>query len=98
LNRLVVSRKKARKRRWLRLIVVFVAVPLAVWSVVFLVWLFWPDFGGRTGPAQTSQSKKAGGMAEQKTGRSQGDQATQQSSERIPDEDRKKLDTILEQR
>jgi hypothetical protein len=93
-----VSRRKTKKRRWLRLIVVFVAVPLAVWSVAFLVWLFWLDLAGRRVPAQLSESKKAVGVPERKTGQHQGNQSSQQSRERIADEDRRKLNDILEQR
>jgi hypothetical protein len=93
-----VSRRKAKKRRWLRLIVVFVAVPLAVWSVAFLVWLFWPELAGYTVSTQTSGNKKSVGTTEQKTGERQGDKSTQQARERIADEDRKKLNDILERR
>jgi hypothetical protein len=93
-----VSRRKAKERHWLGLIVIFVAVPLVVWSVVFLGWLFWPDFAGRAVPAQISESKKTAGPPERKSDRRQDEQSTQRSRERIAEEERKKLNDIIERR
>jgi hypothetical protein len=78
--------------------VIFVTVPLTVWSVVFLGWLFWPDFAGRTVPTQISESKKTAGGPEHKNARRQENEGMPRPRERIGEEERRRLDDIIEQR
>jgi hypothetical protein len=91
------ARKKQRKITWLRTLLLFLLVPLAVWLAAFLLWFFWhdinnlftPDDARRLRPKPARQSEK-----NENRERAPGPQP----QERIFDEDRKKLEEILKQR
>ena len=88
------ARKTRKKHRWFRSLVLFVMTPILVWVLAFLAWFFWRDITklfDKRGPAKTPP------------GVSRGTEKTQlrrenKSQEKIPEEDRKKLDEILKNR
>ncbi|MBI2232194.1 MAG: hypothetical protein HYU46_24255 [Deltaproteobacteria bacterium] len=88
------ARKTRRKHRWLRSLVLFVTTPILVWILAFVTWFFWRDI--------TKLFDKKG-SAKTPPGVSRGTEKTQprrenKSQEKIPEEDRRKLDEILKSR
>jgi hypothetical protein len=93
-----VARKKRKKHSWRRTLLIFVVMPLTVWFLAFLIWFFWYDMNRFLGPGKTVTRPKVSSSP-------QGERATDRESrpatgvpENIPDEDRRKLDDILQQR
>ena len=88
------ARKTRKTYRWIRSLVLFVMTPIIVWILAFVIWFFWRDITklfDKKGPAKTPP------------GVSRGTEKTQprrenKSQEKIPEEDRKKLDEILKNR
>ena len=88
------ARKTRRKHRWLRSLVLFVTVPILVWVLAFLAWFFWRDItrlfdkkgATKTPPRVLRGTEKTQPRRENK------------SQEKIPEEDRRKLDEILKNR
>jgi hypothetical protein len=88
-----VAQKKS-KRSWLRSLLLFIVTPIIIWVFAFLAWFFWRDFTQLF--EKKAPSKAAPGV-------SRGAEKTQpqrenKSQEKIPDEDRRKLDEILKNR
>jgi len=89
-----VAQKRSKKRSWLRSFLLFIFIPIIVWILAFLAWFFWRDITklfDKRGPAKTPP------------GVSRGTEKTQlrresNSHEKIPEEDRRKLDEILKNR
>ena len=88
------AQKKSKKTSWLRSLLLFILIPISIWILAFVIWFFWRDITKRfdkRGPAKTPP------------GVSRGTEKTQprrdnRSQEKIPEEDRKKLDEILKNR
>ncbi len=88
------ARKTRRKHRWLRSLVLFVTVPILVWILAFLAWFFWHDIAklfDKKGPAKTPPGISRGTEKGQP-------RRENKSQEKIPEEDRRKLDEILRNR
>ena len=88
------AQKKQKKRRWLRNLLLFIFTPIIIWILAFLVWFFWRDI------VELFDKK---GSAKPPPGVSRGAEKNQlrrenKSQEKIPDEDRRKLDEILKNR
>lgn len=74
---------KRKKRSWFTLVGVSLITVFLVWSLAFLLWLFWPDLKERFWPAGTKN------VANEKKNASR---------ERIYEEERKELENILKRR
>jgi len=89
-----VAQKKSKKRSWLRSLLLFIFIPIIIWILAFVIWFFWRDItrlfdkkGATNTPAGVSRgTKKTQPHRENK------------SQEKIPEEDRRKLDEILKNR
>ena len=90
------SSRKRKKHRWLRTLLIFVVTPLTVWLLAFLVWLFWHDIVGRLPQDKTSMRPGASSARDGELGKSRRRQPAKRSREDIREDDRKKLDDILQ--
>jgi cytoskeletal protein RodZ len=89
-----VAQKKQKKRSWLRSLLLFIFTPIIIWIIAFLIWFFWRDIAklfDKRGPAKTPPGVSRG------TEKSQ-PRRDNKSQEKIPEEDRRKLDEILKNR
>ena len=88
------AQKKRKKRSWLRNLLLFIFTPIVIWILAFLLWFFWRDIAklfdknapSKTPPGVSRGTEKAQPRRENK------------SQEKIPEEDRRKLDEILKNR
>ena len=88
------AQKRSKKTSWLRSLLLFIFIPIIIWVLAFLIWFFWRDIAklfDKRGPAKTPPGVSRG----TEKGQSRRDNKSQ---EKIPDEDRKKLDEILKNR
>jgi hypothetical protein len=90
-------KKKAEPKNWLKTTLVYVFIPLIVWSLAFFGWLYWDDITKLffRHAATDGGSPRATRMRE-KSDKSSA--PTKRSDEKISDDDRKKLDDILKKR
>jgi hypothetical protein len=82
------AKKKRSKTSWLRWLLLFIFTPLVVWLLAFLLWFYWKDVA-KLFSADRERLPPAPKATEQV------EPARQRPSEKILDEDRKKLDEIL---
>jgi hypothetical protein len=88
------AQKKQKKRSWLRNLLLFIFTPILIWILAFFVWFFWRDIAklfDKKGPAKTPPGVSRGAEKTQP-------RRENKSQEKIPEEDRKKLDEILKNR
>ena len=88
------AQKKQRKRSWLRSLLLFIFTPIIIWILAFLVWFFWRDIVklfDKNAPSKTPPGVSRGAEKTQP-------RRENKSQEKIPDEDRRKLDEILKNR
>jgi hypothetical protein len=85
-----VATKRKKKRRYLKTLLLFIFTPIIVWFFAFLVWFYWGDIGLRLKKEPMQPLPKRSGQSEPLV--------KKPAAERIPEEDRKKLDEILNQR
>jgi len=90
-----VARKRKKKRGWLRSLLIFTGVPLAVWFLAFLLWFFWYDIAGfvRRGEGEAPSASKA-----THTSAKVKPLPVTPPEEKILNEDRKRLENIINQR
>ncbi|MGH7854643.1 MAG: hypothetical protein ACREP3_14450 [Candidatus Binatia bacterium] len=91
------ARKKQRKRGWLRTLVLFLLIPLAVWSIAFLIWFYWYDLSNlfsREGPGRASPKPPRQTEKDDRRERT----PAPQPQEKIFEEDRKQLEDVLKRR
>ncbi len=90
-------KKKQRKKSWLRTLVLFLVIPLAVWLIAFLIWFYGYDLSNLfTKDAPRPVSPKPARQIEKDDRRKR--TSTPQPQEKIYEEDRKKLEDVLKQR
>ena len=91
------QKKKAKKKNWLKTVLVYIFVPLTIWFLAFVAWLYWDSITalfskdkakGRDTPRTTRQLEKS----------DKAPAPAQPSQEKILDDDRKKLEDVLKQR
>ena len=85
------AQKKSKKTSWLRTLLLFIFIPIIIWVLAFMAWFFWRDITklfDKRGPAKTSPAVSRGTEKAQP-------RRENKSQEKIPEEDRKKLDEIL---
>jgi cytoskeletal protein RodZ len=90
-----VAKKRKKKRRWLRSLLIFTGLPLVVWFVAFLLWFFWYDIAGYVG--RDEGEPKNASRATQTSAQVKPLPATR-SEEKILNEDRKRLEDIINKR
>jgi len=94
INQTPVAQKRSKKTSWLRTFLLFIFTPIIIWFLAFVIWFFWRDITklfDKKGTAKTPPAVSRG------TEKSQ-PRRKNESQEKIPDEDRKKLDEILKNR
>jgi len=84
-----VAKKKKRKIGWLRKLLLFICTPIIIWFLAFLIWFYWKDL------AKSSTANKGKTQPAPKATRQAEPPAKKSADEKILDEDRKKLDEIL---
>jgi hypothetical protein len=84
-----VAKKKKTKIRWLRKLLFFIFTPLIIWFLAFLIWFYWNDL------AKSSTANKGKTQPTPKATRQAEPPAKKSADEKILDEDREKLDEIL---
>jgi len=89
------KKKPKRKQSWLKTVLIYIFVPLTIWFLAFIVWLYWDNIAGRFSKEKAperpaARSSKAKDKAEKAP--------TKPPQEKILDDDRKKLEDILKQR
>lgn len=91
------QKKKVKKASWLKTVLIYTFVPLLIWSLAFVAWLYWDRIAalfstdkakGRNTPRTTRQLEKS----------EKGPAPAKRSQEKILDDDRKKLEDVLKQR
>jgi hypothetical protein len=91
------ARKKKQKIRWLRILLLFIFVPLFVWSAAFVIWFYWYDINGWLKPDRAQRTQPRATVQGERSGTREPASA-KRPRERILDEDRKKLEDILRRR
>jgi hypothetical protein len=82
-----VAKKRRRKRSRLKTLLFFLVTPLVVWFLAFGIWLYWNDLVKLTRKDRLQPPSKAV--------RHSGRPTENEPKEKILDEDRKKLEEIL---
>lgn len=77
------ARKRKKKKGWLKLLLFFILTPLIVWSLAFLLWLYWD-------PIMRPLNKGAKASKTRFTA-----PAETRGQEQILDDERKQLNEIL---
>jgi hypothetical protein len=93
-----VAKKKRRKTRSTKTLLLFIVTPLLIWAVAFLFWLYWYDIKAAFDNSQSKSKspRNSATPAEPSPNRSRA--GNNRTEEKISDEDRKKLEEILEKR
>ncbi|HZD39570.1 MAG TPA: hypothetical protein VE131_02535 [Terriglobales bacterium] len=88
-------KKKKAKKHWFRNLCIFIVIPLAVWSIAFVLWLFWYDIEGifPQGASQRTRAPRATPRAERLR-----PSAAARPDEKLLNEDRKRLEDIINKR
>ncbi len=89
------AKKKAKKKSWLKTALIYIFVPLTIWFVAFILWLYWDSVAGlfskgkapERAPARASRAKEKSEKP-----------PTKPPPEKILDDDRKQLDEILKRK
>jgi cytoskeletal protein RodZ len=91
------ARKKRPKRSWLKTLLIYIFVPLIVWFLAFVTWLYWDDITRMFSKDSDKESKVPDATRKlEKAGKNT--EPTKRSQEKILDDDRKKLEDVLKQR
>jgi hypothetical protein len=91
------AKKKRPKYSWLKPLLIYVFVPLIVWFLAFVTWLYWDDITRLF--SKNSDRERNAPRATRKLERADKNPApTKRSQENILDDDRKKLEDILKER
>jgi len=91
------ARKKHRKKGWRRTLGVFLAIPLAVWLIAFLLWFYWYDLSKlftQDAPPRVSPNPARQSETDDRRER----KPAPEPQEKIFEEDRKKLEDVLKRR
>jgi len=89
-----VARRKSKTIGWLSKLLLFILTPILIWVFAFAIWFFWPEItrlynGKDRAKAPAGDSRRGEKMTAPRGNKAQ---------EKIPEEDRKKLDEILKNR
>ena len=90
-------KKKPKKKSWHKTVLIYVFVPLTIWFLAFVAWLYWDDIWKSF--SKDSNKQRNAPRAAQKPDKAGKDTApTKLPQEKILEDDRKKLEDILKQR
>ena len=91
------QKKKVKKASWLKTALIYTFFPLFVWSLAFVAWLYWDSI---TAPFSTdkAEGRKPARTIHDLEKSEKAPAPAKRSSERILDDDRKKLEDVLKQR
>ncbi len=83
--------RKRKKKSWIKRLAFYVCFPLLVWFAAFLIWFYWNDlraeFGKDKVPVRAMPKADRSGKSERAP--------ANRPQEKILDEDRKRLEDIL---
>jgi len=89
------QKKKPQKKGWLKTVLIYIFVPLTIWFLAFLAWLYWDSIAGVFSKEKASQRPAARpARQKEKTEKT----PSNRPQEKILDDDRKKLEDILKRR
>jgi hypothetical protein len=94
----VAKKKKRRKTRSTKTLLFFILTPLLIWAVAFLLWLYWYDIKALFDNSQSKPKSPPHSASPAETPSSRSRAGDNRTEEKISDEDRKKLEEILEKR
>lgn len=89
------QKKKAKNKSWLKTALIYIFVPLTIWLLAFVLWLYWESITGLFAPAKAPERAPVrASRAKEKQEKA----PTKPPQEKILDDDRKQLDEILKRR
>ena len=94
------ARRSGKKRVWLRLALLYLLFPIAVWLIALLVWFNWADLerllfrSANTAKTTLETEPKSKGLDKGKSDKPES-AAVYDSKEELENEDRRKLEAIL---
>ena len=98
-NATPVARRKSRKTsRRLAIVVLFIATPLVVWFLAFVVWLHWSDIVLNLTPVKEAAKPALQGAAKDNRREAPVPPGGKPPREEISEEERKELDAIIRNR
>jgi flagellar biosynthesis/type III secretory pathway M-ring protein FliF/YscJ len=84
-----VAKKRKRKIGWLGKFLLLIGTPIIIWLLAFLIWFYWNDL------TKSFTANKGKAQPAPKATRQADPPAKKSADEKIFDEDREKLDEIL---
>jgi hypothetical protein len=89
------KKKPPKKTGWIKSICLYVFLPLGIWGLAFLLWLYWDGLAGLF--SQDSGKNRPVARTGRKADKTDPSSA-KQPTEKLLDEDRQRLEDILKQR
>ena len=94
------ARRSGKKRVWLRLALLYLLFPIAVWLIALVIWFNWADlerllFKSADSAKTTLETKTKKTGLEKGNADKRESETIDNSREKLGDEDRRKLDAIL---
>ncbi len=91
------QKKQAKQKNWLATVLIYIFVPLTIWFLAFVAWLYWDSLSGffpkEKAPALERSTPRAS------SAKRQAENAPRAPpQEKILDDDRKQLEDILKRR
>lgn len=98
-NATPVARRKRRKNsRRLAIVVLFIATPLIVWFLAFVIWLYWSEIVWNLTPGKEAAKPALQGTAKDHLREGPVPPDGKPPREEISEEERKELDAIIRNR
>ena len=85
------QKKRKKKTSWVKIVLFVILTPLIVWTLAFVIWLYWKDLAGPSDRDDKAPASKANRPIDRPTKR-----PGKVSQEGINEEDRRKLEELLE--
>ncbi len=80
------------------MLLILVVTPLVVWFLAFLIWFFWHEITRNLAPGKTATRPGISAPRDEEPAKDRQPQPIPPPRENIAEEDRKKLDDILQRR
>ena len=90
-------KKKSKRTSWLKIVLLFLFVPVTVWVLAFFAWLYWDDIG-KLASHDSGRERRAARDIRKLENNGNGAARLKDPQEKILEDDRKKLEDILKQR
>ena len=91
------QKKKPKKTSWVKIALLYIFVPIIIWFLAFVAWLYWDDIA-KLFSKDSRPERNIPGVSRRLEKADKGTSPTQRSQEKILDDDRKKLEDILKHR